>query len=387
MTRKVKLAWAPLILASTLGFSGTPALPIWLTAAAERFHLTAQQSGLLASLELACVALASIIAATRSHASRIPLALAIALSMAGNLASFLVTSAASLTAARVVVGLAYGITLAEIMRRAAQMADPHRVFAMQQLGLVVFAAIFFTTTPMLMTALGPSASFLYNMAVGALALLSLVWLPSSSSVSVASGVVSQAGKSSMAVGMTFLAITLSFATQASLWANIAVAAKGAGLRLETLSQILAVGAVLNFLAPLAAVRLAVSWGRAAPLVLGYLGLALSVLTIALPLGPLWFAAGAIGLNLFLLFLGPFLLGTLAGLDASGKGAAAGTAFFTIGAAIGPAVGGLVIGNAGFPTLGVIGAIAAACALTLALAASGKIPAPSGMSTRHNLSGL
>lgn len=261
MSRKVGSVWAPLILASTLGFSGTPALPIWLTAAAERFQLTAQQSGLLASLELACVALASMIAATLSHSSRIPLALAIALSVAGNIASFLVTDAESLTAARAVVGLSYGVTLAEITRRAAQMADPHRVFAMQQLGLVLFAAVFFTTTPKLMTAFGPSAPFLYNMTFGALALISLVWLPSSSSTPVASTVISRASKSSAALGITFLAITLSFAAQASLWANIAVVAKGSGLQLETLTQILAIGAVLNFLAPLAAVRLSVRWGR------------------------------------------------------------------------------------------------------------------------------
>jgi predicted MFS family arabinose efflux permease len=376
MNRKIGLGWAPLILASTLGFSGTPTLPIWLAAAAERFHFTAQQSGLLASLELSCVALASIIAATRSHSSRIPLALAIALSVAGNLASFLVTSAASLTVARAVVGLSYGITLAEITRRAAQMADPHRAFAIQQLGLVVFAIVYFATSPMLMTALGPSGPFLYNMALGALALLSLVWLPSSSSGSVARTPASQAGKSSMAVGITFVAITLSFAAQTSLWANIAAAAKGSGLRLEVLTQILALGAVLNFLAPLAAVRLADHRGRGVPLLLGYLGFALSILAIALGLGPAWFAAGAIGLSFCLLFIAPFLLGTLAGLDASGKSAAAGPAFFTVGAAIGPAAGGLVIANAGFMTLGVIGAIAAACALILALAASGKIPAPS-----------
>jgi predicted MFS family arabinose efflux permease len=40
------------------------------------------------------------------------------------------------------------------------------------------------------------------------------------------------------------------------------------------------------------------------------------------------------------------------------------------------VGGFVIGNAGFATLGTVGAIAAGCALTLALVAGSKIPARS-----------
>lgn len=376
MSRKVELALLPLILASTIGFSGVPALPIWLNGAAERFHLTAVQSGMLASLELGCMALASIVAAARSYSSRMPLALAIALGVAANLASFLVTEIAPLVTARVLVGISYGVTLADITRRAAQKPDAHRVFALQQFGLVIFATVYFSTVPKLIAMLGPSAPFLYNMVCGALALISLLWLPSVTSAAAASSTTSEASTSAVAVGMTFLAITLSFAAQGSLWANIAAAARESGLPLEALGRVLAIGAVLNLVAPLAAMRLAVRWGRTAPLLLGYVGFGLSLLAIALGIGPAWFTAGAIGINVCLLFLTPFLLGTLASLDPSGKGAAAGPAFFNIGAAIGPLAGGLVIGNAGFAVLGVIGAIATACALTLLLAATGKAPAPS-----------
>lgn len=373
MSRKLGSEWLPLIFASTLGFSGTPTLPIWLAAAAERFHLTAPQSGLLASLELGCMAFASIASAALAFSSLRPLAFAIALSIVGNLGSLLATDALTLTAARAVVGLSYGVTLAEITRRAAQMPDPHRVFAMQQLGLVLFATVFFTTAPKLIASLGAPSLFLYNMVMGALALASIAWLPLSTDASVTGASASRAGKRSVAVAMTFVAIVLSFAAYGSLWTYIAEAAKSSGLPLDALSRTLAIGAVANLLAPLAAGRLGLRYGRVTPLLLGYAGFALSMLMIALGLGPAWFAAGAIGLNLFLLFLGPFLLGTLAGLDASGRGAAVGPAFFTIGGAIGPAVGGFVIGNAGFPIMGIIGAMAAGGALGLAWVAGSRIP--------------
>lgn len=383
MTRRMGLEWLPLILVSTLGFSGTPSLPVWLAGANEQFDLTAFQSGMLASLELGCVASASIASAALSLSSRnrVVLVLAVVLSIAGNLGSFLAADALTLTATRVVVGTSYGLMLADITRRTAQMPDSHRIFAIQQFGLVSFASVFFSTTPMAITSFGPSSPFLYNIALGALALASIMWLSSPTNASDAGGSVagsaaSPGPRASAAVALALVAIALSFMAQASVWTYIAAAAENSGLRLEALARILAIGAIINVLAPIPAERMGLRWGRAAPLLLGYVGLALSILMVALGLGPSWFTAGAIGLNLFLLFLVPFLLGLLAGLDASGRSASAGPAFFMIGGAIGPAVGGLVIGVAGFAMLGAIGAMAVACALALALAAGSRIPSAS-----------
>lgn len=386
MARATKLEWLPLILVAGLGYSSTPILPIWLATAIERFQLTPLQGSLLASLELGCIAFASIAAATRLHASRLPLVLAVALSVAGNLASFLATGPLVLAVARAVVGLSCGVALAEITRYAARAPNPHRVFSLQQLGLIAFAAAFFSSIVKAIAWAGPGAPFLYAQALGVLALVSLVWLPSPGGVPSANVAASPSdgghsealprasaggGWLSAAVVMSFAAIVLFSSAQSSHWANIGAAAKNSGVSLEMLSQALAIGALLNFLAPVASGAMGLRWGRAVPLVLGCGGFGLSCLLIGGNVGPMWFAAGAIGLNLFLLFLVPFLLSILAGLDASGRGAAAGPAFMMIGAAIGPAAGGLVLSAAGFATLGVVGAAASGCALMLALAAAAR----------------
>lgn len=379
-SKKIGREWLPLVVVSTLGLCSVPTLPIWLAQATERFQLTALHSGVLASIELACVAVASMVwaglsASLRSRAGLI-LALAIVSSVIGNLGSFLADTPFSLAASRVLVGLAYGLALSEITRRAAQLPDPHRIFAVQQFGLVLFTVIYFPTVPRVIAAFGPSSPFLFNAALGVCALAAVLWAPSPAEDPRSEVIPSQSATlpvqtATTAVALAFAAIGLSFMAQGSLWTYITMAAANSGLGIEDLGKILAVGAVLNVIAPLAAGRLGLRLGRAVPLLMGYASLGFSIALVAFGFGPIWFAVGAVGLSMSLLFLIPFLLGTLAGLDASGRSASAGPAFFMIGGAIGPILGGVAIGIGGFALLGAIGALATACAFGLALAAGSR----------------
>jgi predicted MFS family arabinose efflux permease len=175
--------------------------------------------------------------------------------------------------------------------------------------------------------------------------------------------------------MALIAVALIFMGQGAIWTYITLAAKKSGLGLEGLGTVLAVGALFNLLSPLAAERVGLRLGRATPLIFGHSGLALSVLFVACGINAPLFAIGAVGLSFFLLFLVPFVLGTLADLDKSGRSASAGPAFFTIGGAIGPALGGLIITTAGFGTLGIVSALTVALALMLALMGASKASTP------------
>lgn len=381
MTGKLRAGWLPLILLSAVGMSGSPTLPIWLAGAAERFQLTSSQTGLMASLELGCLAFASIVWAALARGTRgiAWLIFALAIAVAGNVASFLATDAPILVAARAVCGLCYGVTLAEITRRAARMPEPHRVFALQQLGLVLFVSAFFATVPSAIATLGPFAPFLYNGVLSAVALISLVWLPTSAEAPATLAADTQRAASrrmaSAGVAMGLLALGLTYMAQGALWTYITDAAGHSGVGLDRLSRILAIGAIMNLAVPITAERVGLRWGRAVPLLVGFAGITTSILLLSAGLGATAFAAGAIGLNLFLLFLTPFLLGTLAALDASGRSASAGPAFFTIGGAVGPAVAGVILGGAGMVALGLLMAGAAMGALGLALAAITRVPKP------------
>lgn len=379
MSERIGMRWVPLVTLSILGMISTPMLPIWLAEASKRFQLTDIQGGMIASLELGSLAITSILWAALSRPGRgsSGLAIAIALSIAGNLAAFMAASALTLALARAVVGLSCGVALAEITRRAARTADPHHVFTMQQFGMVVFISLFFATVPMSIAAIGPSAPFLYSAALGLVSLFSLIWLgqdrPAEPELMAGTAQAGQVkGKAPRPIGMTFLAIGLTFMAQGAVWTYVALAARNSGVAMESLGTILAVGAVLNLLGPLGANRIGLRYGRAFPLLLGYSCLVFSILAIALGLGAYWFTAGSIGLNLSMLFLVPFLLGALAQLDSTGRSASAGPAFFTIGGSLGPMLGGFVIALAGFPALGLISVATVITALLLALTAGTRI---------------
>lgn len=365
---KIGRGWVPLILLFTLGMSSSPMLPIWLAGATAQFGLSAAQGGLIASLELASLALGSIAwAATSGSADRkAGLLVAVAISVAANLLSFLARDAMVLTAARVVAGAVLGVTLAEITGRAATLPDAQKVFARQQLGLILFIATFFTTIPFVIAATRPFAPFLYPAAIGLVALPASAWLPERSMAAAAlvAGPASAARRPGL-IALALAAIAATYMVQSAVWAYIPAAAGGVGLDLARMGQILAAGAFLNLLAPLALERLGARTDRRVLLTVGFIAMSASALLITLGLGKIPFMAGATGLNFALMFLTPMLLGLLADLDHTGRTAAAGPAFFTIGGAFGPVLGGVIIAAMGMTVLGQV--LAAVLILALALA--------------------
>jgi predicted MFS family arabinose efflux permease len=373
------MRWFPIIVVFTLGMSSPVVLPVWLPGAAEKFGLTAAQSGLVASLELACLAIASIAWATLSRRSRSTLWLvaALGLNLAANIVSYLAVDAATLIAARAVSGLSLGLALADITGRAARAPNPHRVFSFQQLGLIVFVFAFFSTAPKMVAAYGAFTPFLYLAVLNLLGLISLLWLPKREGqpeVAVIPGDPAPARRApSSAVAMTLAALSLTYLAQSAIWTYLAAAAGNAGVSLEVMGRVLAIGAAFNLLVPIACERIGMRWGRVPPLVVGYAGFGLAVFLLTVGAGTAGFAVGSISLNL--LFLTPFLLNTLAALDPSGRSASAAPAFFTMGGAVGPALAGAAISQAGFTFLGIILGCAVLTALVLAVLSAIRVAGP------------
>jgi hypothetical protein len=147
--------------------------------------------------------------------------------------------------------------------------------------------------------------------------------------------------------LTLAAPTLVFLTNASVWSYLTSAAARAGIGLTDLSRLLAAGAVVNFLAPLAAAWL--GGGRIQPALaftVGICTLALCVFCVTGPVGPTLFSVGVMFEPFFVMFLVPFYLNQLVQIDPSGKSVAASSAFFMMGAAIGPGFGGVILDTAG-----------------------------------------
>jgi len=93
-----------------------------------------------------------------------------------------------------------------------------------------------------------------------------------------------------------------------------------------------------------------------------------VFCITGPVGATLFSAGVLFEPFCVMFLVPFYLNQVVQIDSSGKGAAASSAFFMIGTAIGPSFGGVMLDTAG-PT-GLALAAVATIALVLLLTFAG-----------------
>ncbi len=341
------LSGLPLTTIYALGFMSTTLLPVWIGTMSNAYGAPESRLGVIGSMELGAVAAASILSAAFVDTRRLrwPVVLVVLVSIAANVLSALSATIALLAYARIIVGLANGFLLADVNRRAAQSAVPSRIFAGQIFVLVAFSVAFFAVAPFLIRSWGPGAPFFYCAIVGTAALLSLLGLQKTAQTACAK--IPARFVLGLPIVMTLAAPTLVFLTNASVWSYLTSAAVRAGIGLTDLSRLMAAGAMVNFLAPMAAAWL--GGGRIRPALAFTVGigiLAMCVFCVTGPVGATLFSAGVMFEPFFVMFLVPFYLNQVVEMDSSGKGVAASSAFFMIGAAIGPSFGGVMLDTAG-----------------------------------------
>jgi predicted MFS family arabinose efflux permease len=360
----VLLRTFPLMIMYAVGFMSATYMPVWVDATAMHFGVAVSKIGMVGSLELGAVAVASILSAAflDTRHLRWPMVAALLIGIAGNLVAGVAPTVDLFTMARLIVGLANGLLLADINLRAAQNVAPPRVFAGQIFVMVLFAIIFFTSAPHLLATFGSGSIFFYCMAVGVIALLSVLALPTSTR-----SVKEQADRARTPIGLAAVLIlggaTLIFISNNSVWAYLAPAATGAAVSLKGLSTLLALGALLNLAAPLISGWLTGRLSPAIALPFSNIAIAACIFLIAGISEPVLYGFGALFLPFFVMFAVPFYMGILVKLDASGRCVAASSAFLMSGAAIGPAIGGLAMDRGGLKWLAITGIFITALALT------------------------
>ncbi len=354
----------PLMITYALGFMSTTYMPVWVGVTAGRYAVAVSRIGLIGSCELAAVALASILtAAFRTPGPRrSPLAIGLIISVVANLSAATAPTLALFTWSRIGAGLANGFLLAEVNGRAAAAPAPSRVFAGQLFVMVVFAVIFFSTAPRMLSTLGPGAPFFYCAATGLLTLASLPSLYMGRRAA-AHAPASRPFRMRAAAVLLLGAATLLFVTLNSVWPYLDAEASKAGVSLSVLSRVLAAGAVANLLAPVLAELLARSRvSHFLVVTAGIISTAVCIALITATVSSALFMAGALLSPFFLIFLVPFYLTFLVKIDASGKFVAASAAFFMIGSAIGPGIGGIALRQLGMAGLSIVGIVTPLLAL-------------------------
>lgn len=342
----------PLMIIYAMGFMSATYLPIWVSAAATRYAVPTSAVGLIGSFELGAVALATILtAAVRSPGStRTPLVVGLILSIVFNCLTAVAPTIAMFTIALVVSALANGFLLAEVNGRAAASAAPTRVFSGQLFVMMAFAVLFFGAAPQLLALLGPGAPFFYCACAGIIGLLSVTKLPRGEGLA-SEGTRRSAFRLNSASVLLLASPTLLFVAMNVIWPFLSPEAARAGVSLATYSKALSAGAFVTLVGPIIADRLLrsrVSWVLV--ISLGIAAFLLCAVLITAIAGASPFMIGVTLLPVFLLIVVPFYLAFLLKSDPSGKFVAVSSAFFMIGTAIGPGVGGVALKTHGLSGL-------------------------------------
>lgn len=334
----------PLMIIYAVGFMSATYIPVWVSAAATRYAAPVSAVGLIGSYELGVVAIATILTAAlrRPGATRAPLVIGLILSIAFNLLTAAAPSIRIFTLALILSAIANGFLLAEVNGRAAASAAPTRVFSGQLFVMMSFAAVFFAAAPRLLALVGSGAPFFYCAFAGLLALISVTKL-SPREAARSTAVASAAFTLRPAAVFLLAAATLLFIALNVILPYLGPEAARAGASLATYSTALSAGAFVNLAGPIIAerlLRIRASWTPVMTVgIAAMLACAVLITTIDSVSA---FVIGIIFLPFFLLVVIPFYLGLLLESDPSGKLVAVSSAFFMIGTAVGPGLGGIAL---------------------------------------------
>jgi predicted MFS family arabinose efflux permease len=166
----------------------------------------------------------------------------------------------------------------------------------------------------------------------------------------------------------------------ALWAFGERIGRRAGLDASAIGLVLALASLIVLACGGLASWLGTRAGRIGPLSLGFLVCVPAAVVLGYAGSPAAWVPSVLLLAAGFFFAQPFMMGTLAALDRHGRVVAAAGAAMTVGAALGPGVGGLLVGSGSYGRLGWFGAACAVLSWALVAAVAlhvGRRGAPAG----------
>lgn len=374
-----------LMVAHCAGMIDLVALPVWVGALITHYRFDPQQAGALATLFLVGAVVASVLLAPRllRLRARAVAAIGFAISAVGfGLASARVDFS-TLAVLHGLCGLGAGAALSITHGTIARSERPHRLFAVVNIALGVFAVLFLGLTPQIIAAIGGQAMFMvFGTVMAVAAAVSLLAFPVSSprAAPSAPGV----GRPQAAVPMPavvwfgIVGIACMTVVQAMTFSFLERVGSEHGFERQAINGVLiALGLVNLFPAGFAAL-LERRWPARNVMLAGpplQAGLCALIMTSTT------FMPYAVAASVFaavLIFVHTFAFGLIAKLEPSGRALAATPAMVMTGSAIGPVLGGTLVKLYGYSGLGIAAALIAAVAIFCfaCLPSSGRTASPS-----------
>lgn len=353
-------ALAAMAAASLVAGAANLTLPIWLGAAVEHLGARERDVALIASAELACLGLTSLALAPRlARASRRALVLAGALLLViGNAMAASAGALPLLLAGRMLAGAGAGAAVAAMNATAAATSVPERTYALVFVLGGAGCALLMLAMPRACDIWGTAGAFGSLAATTLLASPLLSWMPAHPPLAPAARAPGRLPRG-RAVAAALAASLLVTVGVDAIWPFAERIGRRAGLEATALGVVLAATSLAVLAAAGLASWLGLLWGRVFPLALGFGSFAAAAVALGHAGSPAVYAPAMILLGTGFFFAQPFLMGALAALDPYGRVTAAGGATMTVGASVGPAVGGLFVTDGSYAAAGWF---AAACGL-------------------------
>lgn len=346
--------------------------PFVMGALVDQFQAPDWMVSWIMSVQFTCIAVASL--AVSFFSSRLNLKsvlfFTVSLMLLGNLISAITGSLPVIVFGRGLTGLGEGGTMACAYALAARSADPDRAFSVMMIVETMLAMVFLISLPFIVGNLGVSGTFVIMVGI-AVCLFPFVFriatdqaTPSDTGAEVSTKPFAVLRGDGLALFFGFAVLS---AGSESIWLFLERIGQNIGLTLEEISFYAILGLFAAILGPVLVFIIGNRFGRTLPF-----AIAIGVLMVS---GFIHTHAGSLGSyfgsmivqSTFILFMVPFLRALMAQVDSTGELAAASSAAFWIGNAVGPAICGFVllwVGGEGYGAVGRFAVVAYGLAVTL-----------------------
>lgn len=352
---------AGLVGTTLLGYTGLTLLPLLVGAGATEYGLDEGQQAILATADVAGLALGAVLGYAGIGRIGIPALLrgALALLTAGTLLAPLTSGFAALCMARFGLETGAGLVTALMFVLVGQAFESLRVFAICTAAVMAQSLMIFVVLPPLLDAHGPLAVHLTQLlalvALGPLALL----VPRSAPLPR-----SAAGVMAAPVLRVLAALACFWAAEGVLWAFMERLGVASGLSSIETGQVMALAMLASLAGAVLAAWIAAHSGRYLPVLAGITAFA-GACAVFLPLTPLAFAVALAASQFCFSFVLPYLLEMCAECDGQGRSVALTPAVNNLGQALGPLAAAPLLAAAGYagvvwvavPMLAVSGSLA------------------------------
>ncbi len=349
---------AVLLISHVGGMVDLVALPLWISGLIASAHFMPQKAGALVSLYIFGVMLSNVALGPifMRLNGRFVATAGFAVSALCFLALIHAHGFAMFALLHLLAGLGAGAGLSCVHGTIGRSGNPHRLFALVNIGVCVFGILFFAFVPKLLVTMGVGIVFIVlgSLMVAAACACLLAFPAASANPATVKTLRPMAGKLSSRI-LAFAGVALMTAGQSAMFSFVQQVGMAHGFTAANIGFLLAGTAFLNLLAPILASMLQNKLPATRVAVGGLFLHGCASLVICNVLGFTPFAIAAGSLVFLTIFSHIFMFGFISRLDRSGRMAALTPTMLMIGTAAGPFLAGTMVGVAGYPALGFLAA--------------------------------